>query len=477
MVLQEAPRRHDFTNVDQVSLLNSSIDSALKRQSDSFMQYIDSRFSQLPKPTVQPVDDFVFSREGNKIQFKFNTERSNKLSDILECIQSKDFEAAELIIKSELNEITQRNKIIKIADRHGWDVVKEYSIPPLADDNEDAVKLRAAINRATRRRAKPYERSNLRLQLGVDLFVANQTLHQQKATSQHFQQERVSSATSQDISPGSVHINSDSTHQGKHQAPQFLFNQTTPPPLPTVSKPREDEVEYKLLHSFEYSEKYELKSGSKSVKGRLKLHSKFWENTIRANSFILDVIKEGYKIPFMAQPTPVLLKNNASAIKHRAFVTTAINELLESGCVVEQSKRHFCVNPPSVSVNKNGKERLILDLRHVNQFVEKRKIKFEGSKEALNYAKKGKFMVKFDLRSGYHHVDINNKFQKYLGFSWEENGQVKYFVFSVLPFGLTSAPFLFTKLMREIVRYWRTLTFPVIIYLDDGWCCHDKHSC
>jgi hypothetical protein len=50
------------------------------------MQYMDSRFSQLTKLTVQPVDDFVFSREGNKI--KFNTERSNKVSDILECIQS-----------------------------------------------------------------------------------------------------------------------------------------------------------------------------------------------------------------------------------------------------------------------------------------------------------------------------------------------------------------------------------------------------
>jgi hypothetical protein len=86
-------------------------------------------------------------------------------------------------------------------------------------------------------------------------------------------------------------------------------------------------------------------------------------------------------------------------------------------------------------------------------------------------------MVKFDLRSGYHHVAINNKFQKYLGFSWEINGQVKYFVFSVLTFGLTSAPFLFTKLMREIVRYWRKLTFPVIIHLDDGWCCHDRNNC
>jgi hypothetical protein len=70
------------------------------------------------------------------------------------------------------------------------------------------------------------------------------------------------------------------------------------------------------------------------------------------------------------------------------FVTTAINELLESGCVVEQSNRPFCVNPLSVSVNKNGKKRLILELRHVNQFVEKRKIKFEVPKEALNFAKR-----------------------------------------------------------------------------------------
>jgi hypothetical protein len=58
--------------------------------------------------------------------------------------------------------------------------------------------------------------------------------------------------------------------------------------------------EYELLHSFEYSEKYDLKSGSKSVKGRLKLHSEFWENTIRANSFVLDLVKEGYKIPCTA---------------------------------------------------------------------------------------------------------------------------------------------------------------------------------
>ena len=25
--------------------------------------------------------------------------------------------------------------------------------------------------------------------------------------------------------------------------------------------------------------------------------------------------------------------------------------------------------------------------------------------------------------------------------------------------------------MREIVKYWRSLSYPIIVYLDDGWCC------
>jgi hypothetical protein len=74
------------------------------------------------------------------------------------------------VVNVELECSSQRNKIIKIADRHGWDVVKEYYIPHLADDNEDAVKLRAAINRAIRKRAKPYEHSNSTFTTGRGFF-------------------------------------------------------------------------------------------------------------------------------------------------------------------------------------------------------------------------------------------------------------------------------------------------------------------
>ena len=68
---------------------------------------------------------------------------------------------------------------------------------------------------------------------------------------------------------------------------------------------------------------------------------------------------------------------------------------------------------------------------------------------------KDEFLFKFDLKSGYHHVDIYPEPQKYLGFKWDSNGNVNYNVFTVLPFGLSTACYLFTKLMRPLVRHWR----------------------
>ena len=86
-------------------------------------------------------------------------------------------------------------------------------------------------------------------------------------------------------------------------------------------------------------------------------------------------------------------------------------------------------------------------------------------------------MVKFDLRSGYHHLNVHTEHQKYLGFSWIINGVEKYFVFSVLPFGLSSAGHIFTKVVRTLVNYWRSQSFPIIVYLDDGWACDTLERC
>ena len=81
-------------------------------------------------------------------------------------------------------------------------------------------------------------------------------------------------------------------------------------------------------------------------------------------------------------------------------------------------------------------------------------------------------MYKFDLKSGYHHIDICQPHHQFLGFQWALGGtRSRYFCFTVLPFGLSSAPYLFTKFFRPLVRYWRGLRIHLVLYLDDGAGC------
>jgi hypothetical protein len=122
------------------------------------------------------------------------------------------------------------------------------------------------------------------------------------------------------------------------------------------------------------------------------------------------------------------LKNNKSSIEHSNFVDTAIVELLKGGLVKELWNRPHVVNPLPVSINDKGKERLILDLRHVTKQVVLNKIKFENWTTLKQYVTKGCFGLVFDLKSGYLHIYIFQEYQTFLGFSWIFNNIERYFV-------------------------------------------------
>ena len=147
------------------------------------------------------------------------------------------------------------------------------------------------------------------------------------------------------------------------------------------------------------------------------------------------------------------------------FVVEAVSELVQNKCVVETDSKPFVVSPLSVSVNKLGKKRLILDLRNLNKLLWKQKICFEEWKVAIDYFEKDSFYFKYDLSKGYHHINIFPGHQTFLGFSVKG----KYYSFTVLPFGLSTAPFIFTKVLREMVKYWRSHSIKIVMFLDDGW--------
>ena len=68
-------------------------------------------------------------------------------------------------------------------------------------------------------------------------------------------------------------------------------------------------------------------------------------------------------------PPPFVAKNNKSAIQESASVESAVSELLSLECISEVFIPPALLNPLSVSVQKSGKKRLFLDLRHVNQYL------------------------------------------------------------------------------------------------------------
>ena len=192
------------------------------------------------------------------------------------------------------------------------------------------------------------------------------------------------------------------------------------------------------------------------VKGSLRKNISFWHD-IGSPEFILSIIQYGYRLPFETIPSWNVLKNNMSSLHYPKFVEETILDLLHSHRVVEVQAPPFVVNPLSVSVQPNEKKRLILDLRYVNKHLIKQRVKYEDWKLALSYFQNGAFMISFDLKSSYHHIDICPDHQTFLGFAWKfsDDTKFRYFVFTVLPFGLASAPFIFTKCLKLLEKYWR----------------------
>ena len=149
-----------------------------------------------------------------------------------------------------------------------------------------------------------------------------------------------------------------------------------------------------------------------NVKGRLKSNLEFWTG-IGTPNMILSIIRDGLKLWFSQEPPSYFLQNNASALHNHEFVTESILELLASNRIIETGVPPYITSPLSVASQASNKKRLILDLSHLNEFITKYHFKFEDWKVVLQNFEPNALLFSFDLKSGYHHIDIHPQFQKY----------------------------------------------------------------
>ncbi|XP_044147245.1 uncharacterized protein LOC122935540 [Bufo gargarizans] len=116
--------------------------------------------------------------------------------------------------------------------------------------------------------------------------------------------------------------------------------------------------------------------------------------------------------------------------------------------------------------------RPVINLRALNSVVRYRHFKMEGIHLLRDLLVPGDWMVKLDLKDAYLTVPIAAASRDLLRFRWGD----EVWRFTCLPFGLSSAPWCFTKLLRPVMAWLRCRGVRLIVYLDDILVMHQCQS-
>lgn len=158
-------------------------------------------------------------------------------------------------------------------------------------------------------------------------------------------------------------------------------------------------------------------------------------------------------------------------------MSVAINKLISLGavspCVPTDDQfisKTFLVSKP------NGDKRFILNLKNLNHFISKLHFKMEDYRTASKLVPVNGYMATIDLKEAYFLIKIRESDRKFLRFLFENKNNVITYEFNVMPYGLSVAPRVFTKIMKEVVAHLRFQGYKNVCYLDDILCLGDTYS-
>ncbi len=197
------------------------------------------------------------------------------------------------------------------------------------------------------------------------------------------------------------------------------------------------------------------------VGGRLQMYLHRWKEFTK-NQYILGMVR-GVRLELIKDPPirkPSMMNYSED---HRRVIREELRTLLSKGAIVRDHEEHnMGVFSPIFAIpKKSGGWRVILDLRFLNSYVEKRKFKMEGISTALEMVEKDCYFTKIDVSDAYFHLGIDRSHQKYLRFEFE--GQTYRYV--AMPFGITCAPRRFTKLIKEVAKVVREEGIRIVHYV------------
>ena len=200
------------------------------------------------------------------------------------------------------------------------------------------------------------------------------------------------------------------------------------------------------------------------VGGRLKYFLPSWRK-LTSDESVLQIVR-GMHLDFSSCPTQ---SKFPTEIIFKPDEVRAASEHIEQLLAKKAIKECFFpdgfISNVFLTPKHDGGFRMILNLKSFNKFVHYEHFKMESFQQILDSIVQGCYMSVLDLTDAYLTIPVSPEFIKYLQFAFR--GRI--FCYLCMPFGLSSAPRKFTKLLRPVVCFLREKGIILVIYIDDIW--------
>ena len=167
------------------------------------------------------------------------------------------------------------------------------------------------------------------------------------------------------------------------------------------------------------------------------------------------IVQWGYKIPFVTLP-PLRFQGQET-------LNQSVQELRNKGAIEPAPLSPGFYSRLFLVRKATGEWRPIIDLSSLNVFVHCPSFTMETPRSILRALHQGQWLTSLDLKDAYFHIGIHPADRRYLRFchngtSWQ---------FTVLPFGLSTSPRVFTKILKPVLAYAHLHRVKLHMYLDD----------
>ncbi|XP_052809281.1 uncharacterized protein LOC128237738 [Mya arenaria] len=295
--------------------IEQKIMEVMRTNNQELLGSISGMISKISDKPSSLLDIPKLKRKSNEEQYKINSRVLEKIETAGSHVQAQNLTAAHEAIVQATELLKHRQKLVFLADTSelGWRVVSEYEANPIADDSDDEKRIYKAEARASRkaksdkkrpRKNWPYRRPEQQPGLQQALHIA-QTSRQRPGLcfmfgkSGHWKMECPQNTSQQNnkISSFMNCLVTDVKDSGtNHPEPTQAEVERQVSPSIGINPLKEDRVDSSI--------------NDVTPVGSLKKHLSKWSET-SDNQYILDVVANGYKLPFKVIPERIEMRNNS----------------------------------------------------------------------------------------------------------------------------------------------------------------------